>query len=417
LNTNASVDKRPLTGMRVLDFSHAAAGPFATMYLADMGAEVIKIEKPGHGDGARFMGRPLLGPADSDYYVGLNRNKKDVLIDLGTTEGASLARALAAVSDVVLENFRPGVMARLGLGFDDLRTLRPGLVYTSISAFGPTGPWSGQPANDVIVQSVSGLMAVTGEVDGGPVRIGAAVADYASGLFALSGTLAALLVRDQHPEGQHVEVAMLDAAIALMSNYVPSIAAGQSKQIPRVGRGHAQIVPYQAFECSDGSYLTVGAFTNSFWRRLATVLDHPEWADDPRYLTNADRLANRDELVPKVEALFRARPRAHWLVVLREADVPNSPVYELHDAIESEQAIHNRIVRKVSNDRATTYVVANPIRVAEWTSESADVPAPSMGLDTKDILSRLLKLTGDDIARLVTQKVIGLADTSDLPVS
>ena len=403
-----STDARPLAGFRVLDFSHAAAGPYATMYMADMGAEVIKIEKPGRGDGARFMGTPLLSPTDSDFYVGLNRNKKDLLLDLGKPEGAALARRLAAISDIVVQNFRPGVMDRLGLGFDDLRNLRPGLIYTSISAFGPTGPWSGQPANDIIVQSMSGLMAITGEVGGGPVRIGAAVTDYSSGLFALSGTLAALLVRDKHPEGQHVQVAMLDSAIALMSNYVPSIMAGKRKRIPRVGRGHAQIVPYQAFPCSDGEYVMVGAFTNSFWRRLATVLGHPEWPDDPKYLTNAERLANRDELIPKVEAIFRTKPRAHWLEVLKKADVPTSPVYELHEAIRSEQAVHNQIVKKVEDDYATTYVVRSPIRVAEWTSDVVDTPAPRMGRDTQDVLTRVLGLDAAEVARLVDAEVVSL---------
>jgi crotonobetainyl-CoA:carnitine CoA-transferase CaiB-like acyl-CoA transferase len=402
------MDARPLAGFRVLDFSHAAAGPYATMYMADMGAEVIKIEKPGRGDGARFMGTPLLSPTDSDFYVGLNRNKKDLLLDLGMPEGVALAKRLAAISDIVVQNFRPGVMDRLGLGFDDLRKLRPGLIYTSISAFGPTGPWSGQPANDIIVQSMSGLMAITGEVGGGPVRIGAAVTDYSSGLFALSGTLAALLVRDQHPEGQHVEVAMLDSAIALMSNYVPSIMAGKRKRIPRVGRGHAQIVPYQAFPCSDGEYVMVGAFTNSFWRRLATALGHPEWPDDPMYLTNAERLANRDELIPKVEAIFRTQPRAHWLEVLKKADVPTSPVYELHEAIRSEQAVHNKIVKKVEDDDVTTFVVRSPIRVAEWASDAVDTPAPRMGRDTQEVLVRVLGLDAVEVARLAEAGVVGL---------
>lgn len=407
-----SSEHRPLAGLRVLDFSHAAAGPYATMYMADMGADVIKIEKPGRGDGARFMGTPLLSPTDSDYYVGLNRNKKDLLLDLGKQEGVNLAKRLAAMSDIVVQNFRPGVMDRLGLGFSDLRRVRKGLIYTSISAFGSTGPWSNQPANDIIVQSMSGLMAITGEVGGGPVRIGAAVTDYSSGLFALSGTLAALYVRDQHPEGQHVQVAMLDAAIALMSNYVPSIKAGKRKRIPRVGRGHAQIVPYQAFECADGEYVMVGAFTNSFWRRLAIALGHPEWPEDPKYLTNSDRLAHRDELVPKVEAIFKTKPRSVWIDALKNADVPTSPVYELHEAISSEQALHNQIVRKVENSEATTYVVRSPIQVAEWTTDAVDTPAPQMGRDTEEVLKRVLGLDTDTITKLVSDEVVALPKTN-----
>ena len=179
----------PLHGLRVLDFSHAAAGPFATMFLADLGAEVVKIEKPGRGDGARYMGEPMLGPEESDYYLALNRNKKSVLIDLSTEGGRVVATDLARVSDIVVQNFRPGVLDRHGLGYDDLRRVREGLIYCSISAFGSTGPWRDRPANDIIMQSVSGLMGITGEVGGGPVRIGAPISDYATGLFALVGIL------------------------------------------------------------------------------------------------------------------------------------------------------------------------------------------------------------------------------------
>ena len=407
-----TIDQRPLAGLRVLDFTHAAAGPYATMFMGDLGAEVIKIEKQGRGDGARFMGTPLLSRTDSDYYVALNRNKKDVLIDLGKPEGAGLARRLAEQSDIVVQNFRPGVMERLGLGYEDLRLLRRGLVYTSISAFGPTGPWSDQPANDIIVQSVSGLMGITGEVGGGPVRIGAPVTDFSTGLFALSGTLAALMVRDRHPEGQHVQVAMLDAAIALMCNYVPSIMA-QDARIPRVGRGHAQIVPYQAFECSDGDYIMVGAFTNSFWRRLAVAVGHPEWPDDPRYLVNADRLEHRSELVGELEVIFRTQPRSHWIEVLRGADVPSSPVYELHEAVRSEQAIHNGIVREVSDQRVTTQVVRNPIVNAAWEGGPPDRPAPPLGLDTEAVLRDVLGLDAGELQGLVEAGVVGLGDVSD----
>jgi crotonobetainyl-CoA:carnitine CoA-transferase CaiB-like acyl-CoA transferase len=241
-------DRRPLAGIRVLDFSHAAAAPFATMFLADLGAEVIKIEKPRQGDGARYMGVPMptLGPKDSDYYVSLNRNKKGIVLDLAQPEGAALARRLAALCDIAIENFRPQVMAKLGLGFEDLRKVRPGLIYCSISAFGPGGPWAAKPANDIIMQSVSGLMSITGEVGGGPVRIGAPIADFSTGLFGLAGVLAALHARDRFPEGQHIQVAMLDASLNMMCNYIPSVTT-LGQKVQRVGRGHAQIVPYQAF--------------------------------------------------------------------------------------------------------------------------------------------------------------------------
>ena len=284
---------RPLDGIRVLDFSHAAAAPFATMFLGDLGAQIIKIEKPKQGDGSRSMGVPMpaMGPKDSDYYISLNRNKKGLVIDLAQPEGAGLARDLAAKCDVVVENFRPGVMARLGLAFEDLAKVRPGLIYCSISAFGATGPWSQRPANDIIVQSVSGLMGITGEVRGGPVRIGAPICDFSSGLFGLSGILAALFARDRFPEGQHIEVAMLDASLNMMCNYIPSVATLGAK-VERLGRGHAQIVPYQAFMCADGEYVMVGAFTREFWWNLCRALGRQHWIEDPRFATNSARLRN-----------------------------------------------------------------------------------------------------------------------------
>jgi crotonobetainyl-CoA:carnitine CoA-transferase CaiB-like acyl-CoA transferase len=401
----------PLDGLRVLDFSHAAAGPYATMFLADMGAEVYKVEGTRRGDGARYMGEPMLGPLESDYYLSLNRNKKSVLIDLKSERGQSLARELAAQSDVVVQNFRPGVMERLGLGYDDLRKRREGLVYCSISAFGSSGPWQGRPANDIIMQSVSGLMGITGEVDGGPVRIGAPLSDYATGLFALSGILASLYRRAAHPEGQHVEVAMLDASIALTANYIPSVAT-LGKQIPRLGRGHAQIVPYQAFVCSDGQYVMVGAFTQAFWRRLCGAVGHPEWIEDPRFVSNATRVAHRAELLGLLEEIFVRKTRQEWLAILAEADVPNSPVLELHEAVRSEQAVHNGVVQHVEADGRAVDVIKLPIGSDRWTPHAPTLP-PVMGEHTDETLSKLLGLDRGGVDELVDRSVVARAEGSD----
>jgi crotonobetainyl-CoA:carnitine CoA-transferase CaiB-like acyl-CoA transferase len=396
----------PLDGLRVLDFSHAAAGPFATMFLADMGAEVVKVEKPGRGDGARYMGEPMLGPIESDYYLSLNRNKKSVLIDLSTEDGRGLATGLARTSDIVVQNFRPGVLDRHRLGYEDLRKVREGLVYCSISAFGSSGPWRDRPANDIIMQSVSGLMGITGEVDGGPVRIGAPISDYATGLFALAGILAALHRRHALPEGQHVEIAMLDASMAMMANYIPSVAT-LGKAIPRLGRGHAQIVPYQAFLCSDGQYVMVGAFTNGFWRRLCDAVGQPEWKDDPRFTSNADRLAHRGVLLSTLEEIFQRRTQAEWLAALAEADVPNSPVLELRDAIASEQAVHNKIVQRVEG--AELDVIKLPVESDRWSPSPATVP-PVMGEHTDEVLGKLLGLDRERIDALAEAGVVARAE-------
>jgi len=402
---------RPLAGLRVLDFSHAAAAPFATMFLGDLGAEVIKLEKVRVGDGARSMGVPMpgLAPGDSDYFVALNRNKKGVALDLSAPDGAELARQLAARSDVVVQNFRPGVMDRLGLGFEHLRKLRRNLVYCSISAFGPTGPWSARPANDIIMQSVSGLMGVTGEVGGGPVRIGAPISDFSSGLFGLSGILAALFARERHPDGQHIEVAMLDASLSMMSNYIPSVAMLGAK-VPRLGRGHAQIVPYQAFVCADGEYVMVGAFTREFWRRLCRALDREHWITDPRFANNPARLKNRDALLAELAAIFASAPRGHWLAALTEADVPNSPVLELHDAIRTEQAAHNRALQRVGPLGREVETARCPIRAEEWGDEPSG-PPPSLGADTSSVLKTLLGLDEEKIELLAQAGVVQLSPT------
>lgn len=403
---DTSASAKPLAGLRVLDFTHAAAGPFASMFLADMGADVVKIEKPKGGDGARTMGvpMPMLGPKDSDYYVGLNRNKRNVVIDLGAPEGAALARDMARHCDIVLENFRPGVMDRLGLGFDDLAPLRPGLVYASISAFGPTGPWSKRPANDIIMQSVSGLMSITGEVDGGPVRIGSPICDFSSGLFMLSGVLAALFARAKHPEGQRVEIAMLDASLNMMCNYIPSVAT-LGKRVGKMGRGHAQIVPYQAFMCADGEYLMIGAFTRGFWQNLCRALGHEEWMTDPKYANNPARLANRADLVGKLEAIFATKARDEWSEIITRADVPNSPVFELHDAVHTEQVVHNGSLLTVGEGEKAVKMARSPIRVKSWGDDLAE-PVHGMGADTRNVLRDLLGKDDAAIDALVAGNIV-----------
>ena len=401
----------PLQGIRVLDFTHAAAGPFTTMFLADMGAEVIKLERPRYGDGARSMGSPMPGfpRRNTDYYLSLNRNKKDVVIDVSQEAGAQLALNLARRCDVVVQNFRPGVMDRLGVGFEAVRQVRPGVVYCSISAFGDDGPWSARPANDIIMQSVSGLMGITGEADGGPVRIGAPVADYTTGLFALSGILTALLVRDDHPEGQHIRISMLEASLNLMCNYIPAVA-GLGAQIPRLGRAHAQIVPYQAFECSDGEYLMVGAFTRAFWQNLARALGHEEWISDERFATNSARLHHRDALVAQLDAIFATAPRADWLALLGTADVPCSPVLELHDVVASDPVVAAASIQTLQAGDREARVVRSPIRVDQWGS-SEPTMAPDLGADTQSVLRDLLAVPETEIEALAADGIIEFAAT------
>jgi crotonobetainyl-CoA:carnitine CoA-transferase CaiB-like acyl-CoA transferase len=396
--------RRPLEGYRVIDFTHAAAGPYATMWLADLGAEVIKIEKPGRGDGARYMGEPMHGPKDSDYYIALNADKKSLLLDLSQPDAIKVARKLVAEGDLVISNFRPGVMERLGLGFDDLRGLRKGLVYCSISAFGATSSWADRPANDIIVQGVTGMMDITGEPDGDPVRVGVPIADYSTGLFALSGVLAALLCRDQYPDGQHVEVNMFDSTVALMANYVPGVL-DLGKSVPRLGRGHPQIVPYQAFRCADGGFVMIGAFTAGFWRRLAVALGHEEWITDPRFESNADRVRNRSVLVPIIEELMAGGDRDAWCEILGQHDVPFTPIYSVPEALASELAGNSTHTLSDGSGR-TAHVSASPIRTSQWPDMKHSLP-PHMGDDTVAVLDGLLGMSTDEIDDLCDRGVSG----------
>jgi crotonobetainyl-CoA:carnitine CoA-transferase CaiB-like acyl-CoA transferase len=375
------------------------------MWLADFGAEVLKVEKPGRGDGSRYMGESLDGTLNSDYYASLNRNKRDISIDLHSPAGVDLAKKLAATADIVVQNFRPGIMDKLGLGFSALAPLRPGLVYCSISAFGTAGPWRDRPANDIIMQGVSGLMALTGEPDGDPVRVGTPVCDYATGLFALSAILAALFARDHHRSGQHVEVNMFDSSIAMMANYVPAVLT-LGRTLTRHGRAHAQLVPYQAFRCSDGEHLIVGAFTDAFWRRLCEAVGLNSLLSDPRFTTNALRITNRGALIPVLEKAFIARTRADWLQMLDDVDVPATPVLTLRDALTSEQARANQTVMEMGETEPHLFTAGMPMRSEQWPDGPHNNP-PSLGADTASILESL-GLSGAEIAALVDGEVVGL---------
>jgi len=393
--------KLPLSGLRVLDFTHAAAGPFTTMFLGDLGAEIIKIEKPGQGDGSRTMGLPIAGlpKGSSEYQVAFNRGKKSIVLDLGDPAGAEVAKKLAVKSDIVAQNFRPGVMDKLGLGFDDLKTLRRGLVYCSISAFGTSGPMARLPANDIIMQGVSGLMSITGEADGGPVRMGSPISDLSTGLFAMSGILAALFARDAHPEGQHIEISMLEASLNMMANYIPGIMK-MGLQIPRVGTGHAQIVPYQAFMCSDGQYVIVGAFTRQFWQRLCKAVGHEEWIEDQRFATNAARIANRKDLVGRLEIIFETKTREEWMTILQQADIPNSPLLDLHEAVRSDQVGHSQSLLTLGEGDQSVQVIRSPMRSKAWPDDTPASP-PLLGADTEEVLRDLLEMDEAQIAAYV----------------
>ena len=403
--------RAPFDGIRVVDLSHAGAGPFATMQLADLGAQVVKIERLRHGDGSRFFGRQLGPKGASDYFLALNRNKASVAVDFSTPAGADIVRRLIRDADVVIENFRPGVLARHGLDFASLAPTHPDLVYCSISAFGPTGPWVAKGGNDITIQGLSGLMAGTGEPDGGPIKLGAPICDLTAGLYAAFAIAAALRLRGQGEGAQLVEIPMLDAAISLMASFVPSVAAGAAPPTPE-GSGHAQIVPYQAFVCADGRHLIVGAFSNHFWRALCKVVGLPELLESEDYRSNELRVANRARLVPMLEKAFASRPRSEWLQLLEEASVPCSPVHDIAEALHSEQAAHNQILNWVGEGPRRVGLTRQPIRGSRWRPVPAAVP-PRLGEDTRSVLSQELSMSDTDIDRYIAEGVLECADECD----
>lgn len=377
--TTSPPSQGPLAGIRVIDFTHALAGPFATMLMGDLGAEVIKVEHPTRGDGTRHMGRPITDDGLTDYYLSLNRNKQSVGLHLKSPEGLAAAKELVAGADVVIHNFRPGVMERLGLGYEDLSATRTDLVYACVSGFGEVGPLADRGANDITLQAIGGLMSTTGEVGGSPLRIGISLVDISTGLYVFSGVLAALYHRALTGEGQRVHVSMLKSAVSLLTNYVPGVL-GHGDVIPTSGRGHAQLVPYQAFEAGDGQYVIVGAFTQAFWRAYCDAIERPDLLEDPRFATNGKRLEHRSVLVPILEEEMRRRTREEWLERLEAADIPCAPVLSVGDALRHPQTVATDGVVHLQEGEDSVWMAGLPIELSRTPGNPMGFP-PRLGAD------------------------------------
>jgi crotonobetainyl-CoA:carnitine CoA-transferase CaiB-like acyl-CoA transferase len=393
---------RPLEGIRVLDFSHMAAGPFCTSLLGDMGADVIKIERPGRGDALRYTDRCYDGE-DGSYFFGVNRSKRAIGLDVKTERGREIALRLIEDAHVLIENFRPGAMESLGLGYEAVRAKNPAIVYCSISAFGPDGPLATKPGVDLVVQAMSGVMGHTGEAGRAPVRLAPSLADLTGGLFAAYGILAAIRAAERTGQGDLLQVSLLEGQIALLSNYIPHFFKTGEPSGP-VGGAHPQIVPYQVFQASDGHFI-VACLTNDFWRKLAAAVDRPELGTDERYRGNADRLRNRDELVTLLSSIFVEQTVAHWCDLLDEAGVPNAPIYMLSDVVAHPQTLHMGSVVNVPHPVAGDVpTAANPARLRH--APVAPGPAPMLGQHTDEVLSEL-GLDGATVAQLREQGVVG----------
>ncbi|PYM55608.1 MAG: formyl-CoA transferase [Candidatus Rokuibacteriota bacterium] len=392
----------PLAGIRVLDLTRVLAGPFCSMILGDMGAEIIKVEEPGKGDDTR--GWPPFSGGEATYFLSVNRNKKSLTLNMKAPDGQAILRRLVAKADVVLENFRPGTMERLGFGYDALRKLNPRLIYCAISGFGESGPEASRPGYDLIVQGESGVMDLTGFADGPPVKVGNSVADLVSGMAAAHGVTLALLSRARTGKGQKVEIGMLDVMASLLT-YQAGLYWNGGGRPARRGNQHPSIVPYEVFQAQD-AYMTLGVANNSLFDRMCRAIGREELAKDPRFDSEASRVTNREVLVPLLNSIFSARPASDWLKRLDEAGVPAGRIKTVAEVCDSEHLRARGMFVSLNHPKAGA-VTAMGVPIRLWdTPGAAQAPAPLLGQHTDEILTGLLRIPRAKVDKLRADSVI-----------
>ncbi|MBE0546575.1 MAG: CoA transferase [Rubrivivax sp.] len=402
-----------LSHLKILDLSRVLAGPWAAQLLADLGAEVIKVERPGVGDDTRSWGPPFLhdrhgrSTSDAAYFLCTNRNKQSVTIDITTPSGQQLVRQLAAKADVVIENYKLGGLAQYGLDHVSLRAEFPHLVYCSITGFGQTGPYAPRAGYDFLVQAMGGLMSVTGRSDAeegaGPIKVGVAVADILTGLYAANAILAALAHRDRTGVGQHIDLALLDVQVACMANQAMNHLYGVSPK--RLGNAHPNVVPYQDFPTADGDVI-IAVGNDGQFSRLCTVIGHPDWSTDERFATNLGRVAHRVELIRRLREQTLQRSTADWVAALEAAEVPCGPINTMAQVFADPQVQARGMRVEVEHSTAGTIpLVANPIKLSATPVSYRNAP-PTLGQHTAAVLARELGLDAGQLAALQAQKVI-----------
>ncbi len=395
--TVPSEAEQSLSGIRVLDLSRILAGPYCTMILGDQGAEVIKVERPGTGDDTRTWGPPFAG-GESAYYLCCNRNKKSVAVDLKEPAGAELVRELAAVSDVFVENFTPGLIGRFGLDYETLREINPRLVYCSISAYGQDGPYRDRPGYDMVLSAVGGLMHITGEPKGKPCKVGVAITDVLTGVYASGAITAALLWRERSGRGQYIDCSLLDAQVSGLANIASNwLVAG--KEAVRWGTAHESIIPYQVFPTRDRP-IAIAVANQKLWVNFCRAVGHEEWLDDPRFESNPERVANRDAILPRVFEVMAERSCAEWMEVLVAAAIPCGPVNNMQSLFDDPQVQHRDMIAEVPHPTIGSLRLAGvPIKYSE-TPGSIRRPPPLLGEHTGEVLAEVLGRSAEEIEAL-----------------
>lgn len=392
-----------LTGVRVLDLSRILAGPYCTMILGDQGADVIKVERPGTGDDTRTWGPPF-AEGESAYYLCCNRNKRSIVVDLKRPAGRDLIRELARVSDVLVENFTPGVMRGLGLDYESLREVNPRLVYASITAYGQDGPYRDRPGYDMVLSAVGGLMWITGEREGNPCKVGVAITDVLTGVYAAGAITSALFWRERSGQGQYLDISLLDAEVSGLANIASNyLVAGQ--EATRWGTAHESIIPYQVFRASDRP-IAIAVANDKLWAKFCALVGRLEWRDDPRFASNPDRVRHRDTLLPMIDAVMAERTCDDWMSAFVESSIPCGPVNDMEHVFSDPQVLHREMVTEVDHPTIGSLKLGGiPIKYSSTPGRVWRHP-PLLGEHTDDVLGGVLSCTDGRIAALRGEGVV-----------
>lgn len=399
----------PIDGTFVLDFTHGVAGPYATMLLADLGADVVKIEMPNRGDSTRYLNvsEKFVGDiprSGGDYFLGINRNKRAITIDLSQPKGSALALELAARADLVVQNFRPGVMTRLGLDEAQVRAVNPEVIYGSVSGYGLSGPLAKHPGMDVVIQARSGVMAITGYPGSAPVKCGVSLADFSAGVHMSNALLAAIIYKLRTGKGQAVNVSLLDATMSMLANYGVAVVDGD-EEIGPMGSGHPQLVPFQAFPSADG-FIVIGTGTNKLFAHFCMVIGRVDLPKDPRFKSNQNRVKHREELIPMISERTREKTTAEWLAILEREGIPCGPVNSLKQAFAEPQLRVTEMVVEVPHSvYGSIHLVGIPYKYSESPCAIERTP-PLLGEHTDEVLAERLSMSTQAIKALRGEAII-----------